>query len=302
MKKFLALLVSVIVASGMLCQSGLASPNNAVPETNLGNLTVAGYPDNMITYGNGTAKPYPANGIFLYINGSMYVSDVIIENDRTLVPLRFISETLGAKVGWDDAARRVTITDGNNKIELVIGNNKPTLNGKAVQIDVAPKIYNDYTYVPLRFIAESLSCKVDWFDGSPGYNGAGEALQQPHYPIGNKQVMISRYPASAITISRSEAVSSLKQQLMTAYEGRFGVKFSPLDTMPNSDDEKETYRYSISHLSSILYENDRFYAIHFVWVFLVDKYTGTVLLHYQGMPQEIWKFDPNQPGAIVFAG
>jgi len=278
MKKPFSLFIATAVISGALCQNALAASSTPIPETNLSGISVL--PDYTITYADGTVQNIPENGIILYINGSIYATDIIIENDRTLVPLRFISETLGAQVGWDDATRKVTITDGGNKIELVIGDNRPTLNGKVIQIDAAPKIYHDFTYVPLRFIAESLNCKVDWFDGNPGYNGAGVVSQQPHYPIGMRQVIISRYPADANIISQSEAINTLKQQLMIAYESRFGVKFSPLDAMPNSDDEKETYRYTISHLSSILYENDRFYNIHFVWVFMVDKYTGSIFLYY----------------------
>jgi hypothetical protein len=286
---------------GMLCQSVFAASNTPVSETNLSRLRV-GEPPNTIDYGNGETGIIPDNGIVLYINGSIYGADIIIENDRTLVPLRFISENLGAQVGWDGAERKVTITDGNNKIELVIGNNRPTLNGKVIQIDAAPKIFNDYTYVPLRFIAESLNCKVDWFEGNTGYNGGGNVPPGGSYPIGNRQVVVSRYPSGAKPITKAEALNSLKEQLMIAYEKRFGVKFSPLDAMPNSTDEKETFRYSISHLS-VLYENDRFYNVSFAWLFMVDKYTGTVFLFYNGMPQTITIFNPFTPGGMIgFAG
>jgi len=301
MKSLFAIVISIISITGMLCQNVFAAPNTPVPETNLFRLSV-GEPSNTIDYGTGVKGIIPDNGIVLYINGSIYAADIIIENDRTLVPLRFISETLGAQVGWDDTARKVTITDGNNKIELVIGNNRPTLNGKVIQIDAAPKIYKDYTYVPLRFIAESLNCKVDWFEGNPGYNGGGPAPPTGTYPIGNRQVIISRYPSGAKPIAKDEALNILKEQLMIGYEKRFGVKFSPLDAMPNSTDEKETYRYLISHLT-VLYENDRFYNISFAWLFMVDKYTGTVFLYYNGVPRTITLFNPFTPGGMIgFAG
>ncbi|MDR1558766.1 MAG: copper amine oxidase N-terminal domain-containing protein [Clostridiales bacterium] len=303
MKKFFALCVTVLTVMGVLTQNTLAAWQSLVPETNLGRLSVYGYPENAISYGYSMVpEKLPENGIFLYINGSIYAPEIIIENSRTLVPLRFISENLGAQVGWDDATRNVTITDGSNKIELVIGNNKPTLNGKVIQIDAAPKIFNDYTYVPLRFIAESLNCKVDWVDGYPGYNGdPANLFKATHYPIGNRQVIISRYPSGATAMSQEGAIKLLKDQLMIAYENRFGVEFSPLDAMPASGDEQETYRYTISHIS-ILYENDRFYTIWFNREFMVDKYTGTVFLYYNGQTQTINVFNPFSPGALTFAG
>jgi len=304
MKKLLALFGSAVTIAVMLSQTVLAAaPKTQIGETNLGGLVVAGYPNNTISYPwSASPEKLNENGIFLYINGSIFNANIIIENDRTLVPLRFISENLGAKVGWDDAARKVTITDGNNKIELVIGNNKPTLNGKVIQIDAAPKIFNDYTYVPLRFIAESLKCKVDWIDGYNGFDGnPANLFKQTHYPIGNRQVIISRYPTDAKPMPQSEAIKILKEQLIIAYEKRFGIKFSPLDLMPRSSDEKESYRYTISHLS-VIDENDRFYNVYFGWEFMIDKYTGTVFLYYPGQNQTITIFNPYSPGALAFAG
>ena len=300
MKKFATLFASAFTIAAMLSQNVLAAQ---VGETNMSGLMVMGYPDNAIRYPWSAApEPLVNNGIFLYINGSIYNENIIIENDRTLVPLRFISERLGAQVDWDDATRKVTITDGNNKVELVIGNNEPTLNGKVIQIDAAPKIYNDYTYVPLRFIAESLNCKVDWVDGYTGFDGnPANLFKQTHYPIGTRQVIISRYPAGATPMSKADAISILEEQLKITYEKRFGVKFSPLDTMPNSNDEKETYRYSISHLT-ILDENDRFYNVYSGWQFMIDKYNGTVFLYYPGYNQTVTNFNPYAPGAIAFAG
>jgi len=300
MKKFVAIFISTIMIAVLFCQSALADPNTAVPETNLGGLRVFINPGGEITYGDGTVMKYPGNDILLFINGSLYVSEIIIDNDRTLVPLRFISETLGAQVGWDDATRKVTITDGNNKIEMVIGNNKPTLNGKVIQIDVAPKIYNDYTYVPLRFIAESLNCKVDWFEGNPDFIVDGPT--ETHYPIGSRQVIVSRYPTVAKAMTETDAIKILEDQLKIAYKTRFGVELLPLNTKPNINDEQESFRYLITHLS-VCYTNDRFYNVLFVWNFMVDKYSGTVYLCYNGVPYTINIFDPYGPGGnIGFAG
>jgi len=104
MKKFATLFASAFTIAAMLSQNVLAAQ---VGETNMSGLMVMGYPDNAIRYPWSAApEPLVNNGIFLYINGSIYNENIIVENDRTLVPLRFISERLGAQVGWDDAKRR----------------------------------------------------------------------------------------------------------------------------------------------------------------------------------------------------
>jgi hypothetical protein len=94
-------------------------------------------------------------------------SKPIIENDRTLVPIRVLIESLGGTVEWDNTQRKVTINLGYKTIELLIGKNTAKVNGVNTPIDstnskVVPEIINDRTYLPLRFICENLGAVVDW--------------------------------------------------------------------------------------------------------------------------------------------
>ena len=82
--------------------------------------------------------------------------------DRTLVPLRFISEAFGADVQWDELTRSVTVKLNDKEIKLQIGNNQASVNGEIVSLDQPPVIENNRTMVPIRFISESLGAKVDW--------------------------------------------------------------------------------------------------------------------------------------------
>jgi len=97
-------------------------------------------------------------------NGKIIKSDVdpFIKNDRTLVPLRFISETLGYEVLWNNDKREVTVKDNSTNIKLVIDKNTAKVNGKDIKLDVAPLIKSDRTFVPLRFVAENLNAEVKW--------------------------------------------------------------------------------------------------------------------------------------------
>lgn len=88
--------------------------------------------------------------------------DPIIENNRTLVPLRAIFEVLGAEVLWDGSTRTVTGIKDNNIIKLQIDNKVATINGKQIELEVPARIVNDSTLVPVRFISESLGALVDW--------------------------------------------------------------------------------------------------------------------------------------------
>ncbi len=92
----------------------------------------------------------------------------IIKNDRTLVPIRFIVESLGGKIQWNPKERKVTIELNGNTIELWIDNPKAKVNGKTVWIDpnnpeVKPIIVEPgRTMIPLRFVLEALGANVVW--------------------------------------------------------------------------------------------------------------------------------------------
>ena len=84
----------------------------------------------------------------------------IIQNDRTLVPIRFIAESLGYDVEWDSIENVAIIDDG--RVKLWIGTDKAELDGALVTLDTSSVLVNDRTMVPLRAVAETLDCTVDW--------------------------------------------------------------------------------------------------------------------------------------------
>lgn len=91
-------------------------------------------------------------------------NDVVpkIVNDRTMLPARFVAENLGAKVEWDEAARKVTITKDEIVIEITIDAEIALVNGEEVKLDSPAFIENSRTYTPIRFISETLGAKVFW--------------------------------------------------------------------------------------------------------------------------------------------
>ncbi|MBQ4556730.1 MAG: hypothetical protein IJA60_03675 [Clostridia bacterium] len=86
----------------------------------------------------------------------------IIVKSRTMLPARFVAENLGAAVEWDASTRKVTIIGTDVKIELYIDKTSAYVNGKAITLDCAPFIKGNRTYLPVRFIAESLGASVEW--------------------------------------------------------------------------------------------------------------------------------------------
>lgn len=111
-----------------------------------------------------TLIPFADTDIRVTYNGStMEVKpNPTIINGRTLVPLRSLMENFGSTVAWEPTDQSITIVRGNTTILLQIDNYVAEVNGRVITMDIAPKIINQRTYVPLRFISESLELSVQW--------------------------------------------------------------------------------------------------------------------------------------------
>lgn len=90
----------------------------------------------------------------------------IIENNRTLVPIRAIVESMDADVKWNSDTQEITISKNGIVISMIIGNTTAYVDGEASELDAAPKIKNGRTLVPARFIAESFKLGVEWDEDS----------------------------------------------------------------------------------------------------------------------------------------
>ncbi|MBV1757027.1 MAG: glucosaminidase domain-containing protein [Dethiosulfatibacter sp.] len=111
-----------------------------------------------------------ATTIKLLVDGNdiTSLSSPLIVNDRTLVPIRFVTEEIGAEVMWDGINRTVSVVKGNKSVFLRIDSYLVEYNnGELHQLsDVAPLIINDRTYVPLRLISNAFGIGIEWDEAS----------------------------------------------------------------------------------------------------------------------------------------
>jgi hypothetical protein len=116
-----------------------------------------------IVLSNGSKIDLDTNATLLFLNGTLIADyEIIIRNNRSLVPLRLISQELGASVDWDGSKREVEITKHQTKIVLTIDNDIAFVNGVETVLDYPAILYKDLTYVPLRFVAENLDALVQY--------------------------------------------------------------------------------------------------------------------------------------------
>jgi hypothetical protein len=119
----------------------------------------------------GSLPGLAADDITLVIDGQKIEDEPrpLILNDRTLVPVRLISEKLGAVVEWNDQNRTVGISSGDRSIKLMIDSHLVEYNDGERTFDlcdVPPRIIGDRTFVPIRLVSNALGVHVDWDDAS----------------------------------------------------------------------------------------------------------------------------------------
>ncbi len=109
-----------------------------------------------------------ASDVNVTFNGEQMRFDVppMIMNERTMVPMRAVFETLDASVTYTSTGEGVFVSarKGPNSILFEIEKDVMWLNGEEVKLDAPPVIIDGRTLIPLRAVSESLGCFVDWDD------------------------------------------------------------------------------------------------------------------------------------------
>jgi hypothetical protein len=107
--------------------------------------------------------------ILIYVDGKKVSfpdqQPIINKDNRTLVPVRFVSETLGAKVGWNSKNKEVQINHEAKQKDIKLWVNKKnyTVNGQSKTMDTKAELTKkSRVIVPLRFVSEGLEANVVW--------------------------------------------------------------------------------------------------------------------------------------------
>lgn len=108
------------------------------------------------------AKALFVDSLISHKGGFKFDTPPVIKGGRTLIPVRAITEGFGAEVSWDEETKMVTITKDDIEIVLPLDDSTVYVNGEEVQLDTKSEVMNSRTYLPLRFIVETLGYKISW--------------------------------------------------------------------------------------------------------------------------------------------
>ena len=157
MKKRISLLLAVVMIVSAFCMTGAAAADTTTATTDTTETDAAAIGSSVLTVEyNGEAITFPDAQPF------------VDENSRTLIPVRFVAETMGADVSWDSDAQAAVIKQNGIVITVPIGSDtiSVTKDGSTstVKMDTQAVLANDRTYVPIRYVAESLGAWVSYSD------------------------------------------------------------------------------------------------------------------------------------------
>lgn len=146
MKKRISMLLAVAMLISVFCMTGAAA---AETSDGIGSSVLT------VKY-NGEAVVFPDAQPF------------VDENNRTLIPVRFVAETMGATVSWNQETQTAVIEQDGITVAVPIGSDTITVtqdgSTTTVKMDTAAIIREERTYVPIRYVAEALGAWVGYSD------------------------------------------------------------------------------------------------------------------------------------------
>ncbi|MGP0586101.1 N-acetylmuramoyl-L-alanine amidase [Paenibacillus timonensis] len=107
-------------------------------------------PGSTSIYLDGKALALPENGQVQNVNGNV------------MIPIRVVAEELGFDVNYEKKTSTVTIKQSGTTLILNVNKTTASVNGSEVKLPIAPKLTEDTTLVPMRFVGEQMGLKVSW--------------------------------------------------------------------------------------------------------------------------------------------
>ncbi|KAA9005446.1 copper amine oxidase N-terminal domain-containing protein [Paenibacillus spiritus] len=148
----------------------------------------------------------------------------IDSKQRVQLPVRFVTEALGAKVLWNGPAKKASILLNGKTMEVYIGKSSYTVDGKTKRMDTAAVFKQSRTFVPLRFLYEGLGVSVNWDDSVKTVyistkSGGSEAGGAPAQPSGGtKTANVHGFKVNYVEMGPNLDPVYITASRMTVYE------------------------------------------------------------------------------------
>lgn len=267
----------------------------------------------------GSAQAGAVKGIFLKAGSKKaIVNDKAVsltaapstKNNTTIVPIRLISESLGAAVKWNKERQEISIINGSDSILLTLNKTVMKVNDKNITLQAAPQLIGGGTFVPIRAVAEAFGKQVLYENGVIFINGEDEPVQ-----TAQQEELFNKVKNYFVALTKEDIQKILKEKNQS--KGKVTVSVS--EDLKSAEVNYDTYpnaaliaTYSInqttgeivkdwapdgSHLLNVNYlSNGKFYGTGFQ-IGITEKevvakygqpldssyYAGAIYLEYDGI-------------------
>lgn len=232
MKRIAAIILAVLIIAS--CGATAAAVNTV--GVGLYSAQSNGFIENSVT------------AVSLTFNGNTLETDVpaFLSGSRTMVPIRVISETMGASVGWNQETRQASIETAGLSIVLTIGSATALVNGvetplpDGVSADLASVLGITRTMVPLRFVSETLGAEVYWDQASHTADIVTETVEIPRDDVEQS------FEASAGEYSEAEVTEYVPQAGDEYLATVTGIYFNTTNQKVVVEMDRATERYMMN--------------------------------------------------------
>lgn len=184
----------------------------------------------------------------------------ILKSNRVLIPLRAVSENLGAEVQWNQQQKTIAITKGDTEILLTLNSKKVLVNQVEILLDVPAEANYNSTYVPARFVSQTLGADVIWNQQASQATITldGKQLQvtmeKPKVQIPNeKRITNKQQQVFADKLNEATNLTSIKQ-IRTHFGPYFTDRF--INELIRNKGLKYDYQFKTVYQSSLTYTDN----------------------------------------------
>lgn len=198
---------------------------------------------------DGIEHEYTAEPITLIVNKKVITPPMppVIIDERTLVPARAIFEEFGADILWLPETKEIFITLYNKILKLKIDDNVAFINDTPLQMEVPPKIINDSTMIPLRFVAESFGLDVGWDSKS-------------RIATVNSKAQPTETQQPSIDINENTTEKSTTNESTSNSSNTNGVE-QPTNSFPIVDNQEPNNTYDFNTIGEVLrFKSENIYS------------------------------------------
>jgi|GEM_PF-3299602 len=242
----------------------------------------------------------PSKSDALLMVGGEFFTDypVVIQDGNSLIPLRAVTEILGAKLDWNWRDRIAVLTQNGQTVEYIIGSATAKVNGQEASLPVPAQLINDITYIPARSIADTFNFTIDFDSQLIQLTSSHANLTKSNLPV-----IALEAPADDTAISSDRAVELVKGSLSAGLRKHYGQKKNTKDL--STFLQSIAYRYSGKSLGRYYIVEVSFYdkwdKQFSAWAY-VDRYTRHIYMGGPGygmttdiLSYSIWKYENTLP-------